>query len=51
MDRLKDKGVKVYRTDENSTIVATSDGKNITFNTKSGSYNFAGVAQELIVIA
>ena len=25
-------GVKVYRTDEEGTIIATSDGKNITFN-------------------
>ena len=31
MDKLKAKGIKVYRTDENGTIVATSDGKNITF--------------------
>lgn len=38
MDRLKSKGTKVYRTDESGTIVATSDGENITFNTKPGSY-------------
>ena len=43
MDKLKAKGIKVYRTDENGTIVATSDGKNITFNTKLGSYAFAGL--------
>lgn len=42
MEKLKDKNIKVYRTDENGTIIATSDGKNITFNTKVGSYNFAG---------
>ncbi|MBU3157096.1 ComEC/Rec2 family competence protein [Clostridium estertheticum] len=42
MDKLKAKGVKVYRTDESGTIVATSDGKNITFNTKPGSYSFLG---------
>jgi len=36
MEKLKAKGIKVYRTDENGTIVATSDGKNITFNTKTG---------------
>ncbi|MBU3198510.1 MBL fold metallo-hydrolase [Clostridium estertheticum] len=42
MDKLKAKGIKVYRTDENGTIIATSNGKNITFNTKPGSYNFAG---------
>ena len=43
MDKLKAKGIKVYRTDENGTIVATSNGKNITFNTKPGTYNFAGI--------
>jgi len=43
MEKLQAKGIKVYRTDENGTIVATSDGKTITFNTKPGSYNFAGV--------
>ncbi|WP_319001816.1 ComEC/Rec2 family competence protein [Clostridium estertheticum] len=42
MDKLKAKGVKVYRTDESGTIVATSDGKSITFNTKPGSYAFLG---------
>lgn len=43
MDKLKAKGIKVYRTDELGTIVATSDGKNITFNTKEGSYSYAGL--------
>jgi competence protein ComEC len=43
MDKLKAKGIKVYRTDELGTIVATSDGKSITFNTKEGSYNYAGL--------
>lgn len=38
MDKLKNKKIPVYRTDENKTIVATSDGKNITFNVKPGSY-------------
>ncbi|CDG37214.1 hypothetical protein CTHBC1_2631 [Acetivibrio thermocellus BC1] len=38
MDKLKAKGIPVYRTDENGTIVATSDGSNITFNTQPGSY-------------
>ncbi len=40
MDRLKAKGVKVYRTDECGTIVATSDGNKIIFNKKQGSYNY-----------
>lgn len=38
MDKLKNKKIPVYRTDENKTIVATSDGKSITFNVKPGSY-------------
>ena len=42
MEKLKAKGIKVYRTDENGTIIATSDGENITFNTKAGSYAFGG---------
>jgi len=36
MKKLNAKDIKVYRTNENGTIVATSDGKNITFNTKPG---------------
>jgi len=40
MDRLKSAGIPVYRTDELGTIIATSDGTNITFNCKPGSYNF-----------
>ncbi|MEW8995385.1 ComEC/Rec2 family competence protein [Clostridium sp.] len=39
MDKLKNKGVKVYRTDEQGTIIATSDGKEVKFNVKPGSYN------------
>ena len=39
MDRLKAKGIKVYRTDEQGTIVATSDGKNVTFSQNPGSYS------------
>lgn len=42
MEKLKTKGIKVYRTDELGTIIATSDGNNITFNTKEGSYAYAG---------
>ena len=32
LNTLRANGVKVYRTDEEGTIIATSDGKNITFN-------------------
>ncbi|HHV71228.1 MAG TPA: MBL fold metallo-hydrolase [Clostridia bacterium] len=38
MNRLKNKGIKVYRTDESGTIVCSSDGKNISFNVEPGSY-------------
>jgi len=34
MDRLKKMDLDVYRTDEQGTIIVTSDGKNITFNQK-----------------
>jgi competence protein ComEC len=46
MDRLKAKSIPVYRTDENGTIVATSDGNNVTFSTQPGSYS--GVVSELL---
>lgn len=39
MDRLKAKNIEVYRTDECRTIIATSNGEDITFNTDPGSYN------------
>lgn len=39
MDKLKKKNIKVYRTDECGSIICQSDGTNITFNTKEGSYN------------
>ncbi|RXI44231.1 hypothetical protein DP145_11115 [Clostridium tetani] len=38
LNRLKAKNIKVYRTDENGTIVATSDGTSIRFNKSPGSY-------------
>jgi len=41
MTKLQDRGIAVYRTDQNKTIIATSDGNNITFNTKPGNYNYA----------
>jgi len=42
MEKLKAQGIIVYRTDENGTIVATSDGNKITFNTQAGSYAAKG---------
>ena len=41
MDKLKSRNIPVYRTDEAGTIVATSNGKEIGFNVKSGSYNYS----------
>lgn len=38
LNKLKNRGVPVYRTDEQGTIVATSNGKTVTFNTNAGSY-------------
>ena len=40
MDRLRAKGVKVYRTDESGTIICISDGKNISFSCKPGDYKY-----------
>lgn len=42
MNRLKSRNIPVYRTDEQGTIVATSNGKEVTFNTNAGSYKGAG---------
>lgn len=33
IQKLHAKGINIYRTDESGTVVATSDGTNITFNT------------------
>ncbi|KGM94768.1 metallo-beta-lactamase [Clostridium novyi A str. 4552] len=45
MDKLKSRNIKVYRTDECETIIATSNGKEIGFNVKSGSYNYSDNAK------
>lgn len=39
MDKLKKYGIKVYRTDECGNITCISDGKNISFSCKAGSYS------------
>ena len=36
--RYEAKKIPIYRTDESGTVIVTSDGKNITFNCKPGSY-------------
>lgn len=38
LNKLQSRNIPVYRTDENGTIVAISDGNNVTFNTNQGSY-------------
>lgn len=35
LDKFNSRGIKVYRTDESGTIIAESDGKNISFNVQS----------------
>lgn len=40
MELLEDKGIAVYRTDEQGTIVAESDGKSIKFNVNPGSSTY-----------
>lgn len=40
MEKLQAKNIPVYRTDENGTIVCTSDGKNITFSCSPGDYKY-----------
>lgn len=42
MQRLKAHGIPVYRTDENGTVVAVSDGKAVTFNVQPGDYRDGG---------
>lgn len=38
MQRLQDRNITVYRTDENGSIIATTDGYTIEFNCKPGDY-------------
>lgn len=45
MKELQSKNIKVYRTDENGTIVCTSDGKSISFNCNPGDYS-PGIKKE-----
>lgn len=42
MQNLQARGIPVYRTDQNGTIVATSDGNSIKFNVNPGDYSFNG---------
>ncbi|MBN3346578.1 MBL fold metallo-hydrolase [Clostridium botulinum] len=38
LNKIKAKNIKVYRTDEVGTIIATSNGSDLNFNVKQGSY-------------
>ncbi|EKN41272.1 hypothetical protein CFSAN001627_14303 [Clostridium botulinum CFSAN001627] len=38
LNKLKAKNIKVYRTDEAGTIIATSNGSSLSFNAKQGNY-------------
>jgi len=42
MERLEKRGIKVFRTDQNGTIIAKSDGNKIEFNTEPGDYSYPG---------
>ncbi|OPJ59499.1 ComEC/Rec2 family competence protein [Clostridium oryzae] len=44
VDELRRRHIKLYRTDEQRTIIATSNGNTITFNRKPGSYNYGKYA-------
>lgn len=44
LQKFSSKGINVYRTDESGTIVATSDGNNITFSASPSTSNKAGSA-------
>lgn len=47
MDKLKSRGIKVYRTDQCGTLISTSDGKNITFSTNPGDYSYNNAQQPM----
>ncbi|MCT4594542.1 MAG: MBL fold metallo-hydrolase [Anaeromicrobium sp.] len=40
VEKLRLKGIPLYRTDESGTIISTSDGNSIEFNVSPGSYNY-----------
>lgn len=46
LSKLAERGIKIYRTDEAGTIVATSDGKSISFNKQPSSVNISSTASE-----
>lgn len=42
LSRLTSAGIKIYRTDQSGTIVATSDGKTVSFNSSPSTANSSG---------
>jgi competence protein ComEC len=44
LDRLRSRDINIYRTDLSGTIVATSDGEQVTFNTDPSNHGPAGQA-------
>lgn len=46
MDKLAAEGITVYRTDEQGTLTATSDGSVITWNTGSGASADTGILSD-----
>jgi competence protein ComEC len=46
LSKLAERGIKIYRTDEAGTIVATSVGKSISFNKQPSSVNISSTASE-----
>lgn len=40
VELLKNKNIKIYRTDENGDIICVSDGRNIKFNVNPGDYRY-----------
>ena len=46
LSKLVERGIKIYRTDEAGTIVATSDGKSISFNKQPSSVNISSTTSE-----
>lgn len=43
MDKLSSRGIEVFRTDEQGTIIASSNGANITWSTEPGTTGKAGI--------
>ena len=47
IDKFNKRGIEIYRTDESGTIVASSDGKKITFNCNPSTSNSTGKSSSI----